>query len=357
MDLVKYTAQLDLTDNGCFDTGWRIKQGDYGNSQLMISLVDNGVNAFDSNVIPQINFKRPDGKSVLANMTVEQNVYSYIFAGNELELAGTVLMDVKFITPQGRTSSASCKFTCVEDTIGIDPTGASTYYNPVAEVIEEAKELAEEVGGFAGAIEDLRQNKQNKLIAGRNITIDEETNVISASGGGGGGGTDVVANPTLMGNESGLYGLEVEGTKYKVADMEILTKDEYDALPDSKLTDNKMYYVKDWNKAGTDANVYSYDEKIVGDWFGKPLYRKVVEEAFGSYSSAHLVPIGVTNYTPVNYQAFRIAPDGTTIKAFNQQSNSGYWLSVEKFAADGIYYRSAGWTSGTFRAIVEYTKK
>ena len=192
MDIVKYTAQLDLTDNGCFDAGWRIKQGDYGNSQLMISLVDNGVNAFDANVTPQINFKRPDGKSVLANMTVEQNVYSYIFAGNELEIAGTVLMDVKFITPQGRTSSASCKFTCVEDTIGIDPTGASTYYNPVAEVIEEAKALAEEVGGFTGAIEDLRQNKQNKLIAGRNITIDEETNIISASGGGGGGASAAV---------------------------------------------------------------------------------------------------------------------------------------------------------------------
>ena len=185
MDLVKYTAQLDLTDNGCFDTGWRIKQGDYGNSQILISLVDNGVNAFDANVTPQINFKRPDGKSVLANMTVEQNVYSYIFVGNELEIAGTVLMDVKFITPQGRTSSASCKFTCVEDTIGIDSTGASTYYNPVSEIIAEA-------GGYAEAVADLQQNKQNKLIAGRNITIDEETNIISASGGGGGGASAAV---------------------------------------------------------------------------------------------------------------------------------------------------------------------
>lgn len=257
MDLVKYTAQLDLTDNGCFDTGWRIKQGDYGNSQLMISLVDNGVNAFDANVIPQINFKRPDGKSVLADMTVEQNVYSYIFVGNELEIAGTVLMDVKFVTPQGRTSSSSCKFTCVEDTIGIDTTGASTYYNPVSEAIEEAKALAEEVGGFTGAIEDLRQNKQNKLIAGRNITIDEETNVISASGGGGGGGSSVIANPTLSGGEADLIALEVDGTKYKVsggggnADKVELTKAEYDALPDTKLTDGKMYFIKDWNEGGS----------------------------------------------------------------------------------------------------------
>ena len=289
MDLVKYTAQLDLTDNGCFDTGWRIKQGDYGNSQLMISLVDNGVNAFDAEVIPQINFKRPDGKSVIADMTVEQNVYSYIFAGNELELAGTVLMDVKFITPQGRTSSASCKFTCVEDTIGIDPTGASTYYNPVAEVIEEAKAIAEEVGGFTEAITDLQQNKQNKLIAGRNITIDEETNTISAEGGGG-GGSNVVANPTLAGDEEGLFGIEVEGTKYKVAEVKELSKATYDSLPDSKLTDGKMYFINDWSQGGSE-NIYDDTERVIGSWFDKPLYRKVLTTTTGlTLISLNFVP-------------------------------------------------------------------
>lgn len=178
---------------------------------------------------------------------------------------------------------------------------------------------------------------------------------------GGGGGSSVIANPTLVGGEADLTALEVDGTKYKIsggggnADKIELTKAEYDALPDTKLTDGKMYFITDWNENGK-GNVYSSTEVVVGDWFGKPLYRKVVEEAFDSYSSAHQVPIGVTNYTPVNYDAFRIAPDGTMIKAFNQQSNSGYWLTVEKFASDGIYYRSAGWNSGTFRAIVEYTK-
>lgn len=137
----------------------------------------------------------------------------------------------------------------------------------------------------------------------------------------------------------------------------ILTKADYDALPESKLTDNKKYYIKDWSQSEKFVGeTYSTEEIIIGEWMGKTLYRKVVEEPFEIYSSAHPVSIGVTNYNPINYQAFRVAPDGTLIKAFNQQSNSGYWLSVEKFASDGIYYRSAGWNSGTFRAIVEYTK-
>lgn len=143
----------------------------------------------------------------------------------------------------------------------------------------------------------------------------------------------------------------------RIDDKVLISKAEYDALPESKNSDNIPYYIYDWSQSGdSNTNVYSYDEVVVGEYMGKKLYRKVVEEAFGVYGTAHQVSIGVSDYMPVNYDAYRVAPDGTIIKAYNQQSSTNYWLSVEKFSNDGIYYRSSGWNSGLFRAVVEYTK-
>ena len=143
MERVQYTTQLDFTDNGTFETGWRIKQGDFGNCELVIRLVNNGVNAYDASIIPQIVFRRADGQSVISVMIPNDGTYKYIFVGNELEVPGFELVDVKYQDSEGRISTASCRFTVVEDTIGYDPTGAHTYDNPVSELVEQATAAAE----------------------------------------------------------------------------------------------------------------------------------------------------------------------------------------------------------------------
>lgn len=140
---VQHTATLDFTDNGVFETGWRIKQGDYGNTELVLRLVNNGVNVYDAGIAPQIAFRRWDGASVISVMTPNDQTYKYAFAGNELEVPGLTLCDVKFTDAEGRVSTASCRFTVVEDTIGYDPTGAHTYDNPVSELVEQATNAAE----------------------------------------------------------------------------------------------------------------------------------------------------------------------------------------------------------------------
>ena len=140
---VQHTATLDFTDNGVFETGWRIKQGDYGNTELVLRLVNNGVNVYDAAITPQIAFRRWDGASVISVMTPNDQTYKYAFAGNELEVPGLTLCDVKFTDAEGRVSTASCRFTVVEDTIGYDPTGAHTYDNPVSELVEQATNAAE----------------------------------------------------------------------------------------------------------------------------------------------------------------------------------------------------------------------
>lgn len=144
MEQVIYTVKLDLTDNGCFDSGWRIKQGDNANSYLKVKVENNGVVYFNPLNLPEIVFHRPDGSTVVSVMSAgTDDFYTYTIVGNELAVAGNVVMDVKF-TDSGRTSTASCTFLCVPDTISGDPFGASTYYNPISELIEQGEQIIDE---------------------------------------------------------------------------------------------------------------------------------------------------------------------------------------------------------------------
>ena len=149
MASVNYTVVLDLTDNGCIQTGWRLKQGDSGNSTIIAKVVNNGVDAYDPNVTPEIAFKRADGNSVLSTMTASDGYYVYTFVGNELAVAGPVVMDVTLTDEEARTSTASCRFEVVADPAGYDPEGAHTYDNPVSVLVERATEDALIAEGFA----------------------------------------------------------------------------------------------------------------------------------------------------------------------------------------------------------------
>lgn len=186
MELVQYTVKLDLTDNGCFDTGWRIKQGDSGSSQISAIIVNNDEPVISALNPPRIVFKRPDGKSIVGNMTLSGSRYFYTFVGNELAIAGPVIMDVKFEDESGRVSTASCKFTCVEDTLGYDPSGSSTYSNPVSTLIEVAEERA--VDSEAWAV-----GKRNGVDVGPgDETYHNNAKYWSQQSKGGGGGGSVV---------------------------------------------------------------------------------------------------------------------------------------------------------------------
>ena len=149
MPNIQYTAQLDFTDNGTFETGWRIKQGDYNDSAIVIRVVNNGVNMYDADVTPTIAFRRADGKSVVGEMTPNDGTYLYTIVGNEIAVPGPTLVDVKYVDSDERISTASCRFQVVEDTIGYDPTGASTYNNPVSELVARATEDSLIAEGFA----------------------------------------------------------------------------------------------------------------------------------------------------------------------------------------------------------------
>ncbi len=58
-------------------------------------------------------------------------------------------------------------------------------------------------------------------------------------------------------------------------DILYLTQAEYDALPDSKLNDDKIYMIEDVTSKEVEGEHYSTDEQIVGTWIdGSTIYEK-----------------------------------------------------------------------------------
>lgn len=179
---------------------------------------------------------------------------------------------------------------------------------------------------------------------------------------GGGGGSEVVANPPLEGDEENLTALEVDGEVYKVptgggggnADKVELTRAEYEALPDTKLTDGKMYFIKDWDESSAiDRNIYDDTERVIGEYFGKPLYRKVVKGTISSqgFATAIATDINAINSRLINLYGFvgdlevyRSVPNGSIDSGWSL-TTSGVTLHYSEF------YRSL-----PYEIVLEYIK-
>ena len=142
-----YTLRLDMKDTGIINSGIRLKQGDSG-MKLVIEVFNGGENIFDGETTPKIVFRRPDGASVMADMTVGDGDYTYEFVGNELQVPGKETVDIKFpIGEDGRESSVTVSFDVIPDTITPNTHGAGIYDNDLAEIIAEAVGLISELKG------------------------------------------------------------------------------------------------------------------------------------------------------------------------------------------------------------------
>lgn len=229
-----YTVVLDLTDDGCIETGWRLKQGDSGLSKIVAKVVNNGVDAFDPSATPEIAFKRADGNSVLSTMVANNGYYEYTFVGNEISVAGRVVMDVTFTDSESRISTCSARFEVVENPAGYDPEGAHTYDNPVSVLVEEAKQDASDAEAWSSGTRNgepvssgdptyhnnskywseqanptLLQNLQDVVLnsptEGQALIYDA-TNEVWKNGNGGGSGSSTLSGLTDVNIESPISG-------------------------------------------------------------------------------------------------------------------------------------------------------
>lgn len=81
-----------------------------------------------------------------------------------------------------RNNSLDLRVTSLETNLG-------DTIDVVNDIVDEVEGVQEDIEDLQDDIEELQTGKQNKLVAGQNIVIDQSTNTISATGGGGGGST------------------------------------------------------------------------------------------------------------------------------------------------------------------------
>ena len=144
MERAQYTVTIDIVNTGVIKTQIRLKQGDSG-TPLHIKVENNGNPYYDTNMLPQVYFRRPDGTTVIGNTQAgSDNKYLYIFRGNELNASGSVLADVKFKHDNnGRESTSTFMFECLPDTIGKNTETSKTEWNDITEALNKAEEIFE----------------------------------------------------------------------------------------------------------------------------------------------------------------------------------------------------------------------
>lgn len=139
MEQIVYALKLDMRDTGIVNTSLRLKQGDSG-MKIEVNVFNGGTPAFDPLTTPKIVFRRPDGAAIMADMTVGVSSYNYTLVGNELQVPGKELIDVKFpIDSDGRESTMSCSIDVVPDTITPNTHGSGIYDNDLAQILTEVE--------------------------------------------------------------------------------------------------------------------------------------------------------------------------------------------------------------------------
>ena len=209
---------------------------------------------------------------------------------------------------------------------------------------------------------------------GNNMDIIDEN-----LGGGGGGGGHVILNPsgTSMAQEpslqfAGKVGVSDDSTNTKTVvnvpeEIREVTQAQYEALPDTKLTDGVAYFIKDIDDDAVEGYpplIYSSDEREVGIWKdGKPLYQRTIEYSCADNSNVQTAYL-MANEVVVVHIADAYFQNSTG--GLNQQfrytwykdhfwsyivNNSGHVISVHRETTD------ANWQSGVkFIATIQYTK-
>lgn len=121
----------------------------------------------------------------------------------------------------------------------------------------------------------------------------------------------------------------------------------------NKVKDSDMNMIKN---AVNNSTTYSTTEKVVGEFMGNPLYRKVITGTFTSATES--IANIITGYDKViNYSGTIKTPSGyiTQIPEYTSATNYCYFVlnTANNYATLTI---PSSFVGGTYILIVEYTK-
>ena len=139
--MITHNITLNVKNQNVVNTGIAVSQGDKGKVKLIIYVKD-GDNYLSGAVSAEIAFNTPNGYIVTGNAVVENNSYTYVFEGNELQAAGDISAVITLTFLDGRVSSCGFTFYC--------------RYNPMYDRNIDA-------GPYFGEIESLKSAAENAL--------------------------------------------------------------------------------------------------------------------------------------------------------------------------------------------------
>lgn len=123
----------------------------------------------------------------------------------------------------------------------------------------------------------------------------------------------------------------------------------------NKITDSDMNEIKtvvnNNDDIVTNATTYSTDEKVIGTWINKPLYRKVFT---GDVSSS--IEHGLTNVSFVNSYGYMMSGGGAFVPLPSvRPTNAGYYIGYY-VTNQYIIFDKATDANGVATITLEYTK-
>lgn len=141
------------------------------------------------------------------------------------------------------------------------------------------------------------------------------------------------------------------------------TREQYeldkDQIPDGTYVD----ITDDYTIPSDKGEVYSEEETLIGTWFGKPLYRKVIEfRPSSSTYQVQQVPHNIANVENIcRYEMFLVFSSGMVQPIPGSQfTSSGINVGLTNFCDVNKTYIETifGYdrSSSTVRTIIEYTK-
>ena len=139
--MITHNITLNVKNQNVVNTGIAVSQGDKGKVKFVIYVKD-GDNYLSGAVSAEIAFNTPNGYIVTGNAVVENNSYTYVFEGNELQAAGDISAVITLTFQDGRVSSCGFAFYC--------------RYNPMYDRNIDA-------GPYFGEIEALKSAAENAL--------------------------------------------------------------------------------------------------------------------------------------------------------------------------------------------------
>ena len=184
--MITHNITLNVKNQNVVNTGIAVSQGDKGKVKFIIYVKD-GDNYLSGAVSAEIAFNTPNGYIVTGNAVVENNSYTYVFEGNELQAAGDISAVITLTFQDGRVSSCGFAFYCRYNPMYDRNIDAGPYFGEIESLKSAAENaLSDANGAVAQSIEAKNAAeiaaKNAEAVAGIGIATTEKAGISKPDG-------------------------------------------------------------------------------------------------------------------------------------------------------------------------------